>query len=96
MIVIGLSPYGDLLLLQTYGYFFLPPASQTYVNVILPESDHLSFFCPREVLPNLSRPFCSLSLALHESAIPESLVKSIFDIDKRVNQHHPNVEYVKM
>jgi hypothetical protein len=48
----------------------LPPASQTYVNVMLPESDHLSCFFPREFLPNLSRPFCSLSLDFHESAIP--------------------------
>jgi hypothetical protein len=31
---------------------------------MLPESDHLSCFCPREVSPNLSRPFCSLSLDL--------------------------------
>jgi hypothetical protein len=47
----------------------LPPTSQTYVNLMLPESDHILFFCPREVPLNLSWPFYSLSLELHESAI---------------------------
>jgi hypothetical protein len=46
------------------------PVSLTYVNVTLPESHHFSFFFPREVLSNLSRPFFIFSLDLHESTIP--------------------------
>jgi hypothetical protein len=48
----------------------LPPASQTYANVMMSESDHISCFFPREVLPNLNHPFCNLSLDFHESTIP--------------------------
>jgi hypothetical protein len=48
----------------------VPLASHTYVNITLPKSDHLLFFCPREVLSNLSQPFCILSLDFNESAIP--------------------------
>jgi hypothetical protein len=50
----------------------VPPTSQTYVNITLPKSDHLLFFCPREFLSNLSQPFCSLSLEFHESPSRES------------------------
>jgi hypothetical protein len=45
-----------------------PPASQNYVNIMLLESDHLSFFFPREFSLNLSQPFYSFSLDLHESS----------------------------
>jgi hypothetical protein len=48
----------------------LPPASQTYVNVMFLESDHLSCFFPREVSLNPSQPLRSFSLELHESTIP--------------------------
>jgi hypothetical protein len=50
----------------------LPPASGTYVNVMLLEFDHLSCFCPREVSPNLSWPFCNLSLYLMSHPSRES------------------------
>ena len=49
---------------QKYGEFALPLASWTYANVMLLESHHHSFYCPREVLPNLIWTLCSLSLDL--------------------------------
>jgi hypothetical protein len=45
----------------------------------LPESNHLSCYCPREFLPNLSQPLCSLSLSLMPDH-PESPIKSLFEI----------------
>jgi hypothetical protein len=48
---------------------------------MLPESHHSSCYCPREFLPNLSRPFCSLSLDLMPDH-PESPIKSLFEINE--------------
>jgi hypothetical protein len=39
---------------------------------MFPESDHISCYFPREVSPNLSQPFCSLSLDLVSRSSRES------------------------
>ena len=49
---------------QTHGEFALPLTSWTYVNVMLVESDHLSCYCTKEFLPNLSQPLYNFSLYL--------------------------------
>jgi hypothetical protein len=52
-----------------------------------PESHLLSCFCPREVLLNLSRPFCSLSLVLMPDH-PERPIKSLFKINEVLCTDH--------
>jgi hypothetical protein len=47
----------------------VPHVSQTYVNIMLPESHHFLCSFPRKVLSNMSRPLYSLSLDFHGSAI---------------------------
>jgi hypothetical protein len=50
-------------------------------NSMLHESHHLSCYFPREVLPGLSWPLYSLSLALM-SGHPKSPIKSLFEINE--------------
>jgi hypothetical protein len=50
-------------------------------NDMFPESHHLSCYCPREVLPILSRPLCILSLSLMPGH-PQSPIKSLFKINE--------------
>jgi hypothetical protein len=69
------------LFFQTHGEFVLPPASWTYVNVMLPESDHQSCYCPREFFPNLIWSFYSLSLDLMLVHL-KSPIKSVFEINE--------------
>jgi len=66
---------------QTYGEFGLPPTSWTCVNAMLLESHILSCFRPREVLQNLSRPFCIFSLVLMPSHL-ERPIKSFMKINE--------------
>jgi hypothetical protein len=48
---------------------------------MLPESHVLSCYYPREVFLSLSRPLCSLSLALMPN-YPQSPIKSLFEINE--------------
>jgi hypothetical protein len=63
------SPYIDL----------CPPPFGYPSKHMLPESDHLSCYFPREFLPNLSRPLYSLSLSLMLSH-PKNPIKYLFEI----------------